>query len=118
MFHRQWDILLDEELLRAMENGIRIVCPDNVTRLFFPWVFTYSADYPEKYSSHLFSRSWCISDTIAELLLAPSDPWAKSLVLVASPKSVTYIIWEHRTISEAPYLDATIKLDRSWSRPQ
>lgn len=49
MFHKQWDILLDSELLHAMEDGIRILCPDNVTRLFFPWMFTYSADYPEKY---------------------------------------------------------------------
>ncbi|KAH6893803.1 hypothetical protein BKA70DRAFT_1534526 [Coprinopsis sp. MPI-PUGE-AT-0042] len=49
MFHAQWDVLLgDHELLDAMKHGIVIVCLDGVPRRFFPTVFTYSADYPEK----------------------------------------------------------------------
>jgi hypothetical protein len=31
-----------------MRIGVKIRCCDGVTRLFFPRVFTYSADYPEK----------------------------------------------------------------------
>ena len=48
VFHAQWSILLDEELVKAMRDGERIICPDGKPRLFFPRVFTYSADYPEK----------------------------------------------------------------------
>lgn len=48
-FHKQWSILLDRELLDAMEVGIRLVCPDGRARLFYPRIFTYSADYPEKF---------------------------------------------------------------------
>jgi hypothetical protein len=36
-----------------MEFGVKILCPDNTTRLFFPRVLTYSADYPEKYVLYL-----------------------------------------------------------------
>ncbi|KAH6908719.1 hypothetical protein BKA70DRAFT_1426611 [Coprinopsis sp. MPI-PUGE-AT-0042] len=48
LFHHQWRILMDAELLRAMEFGIKILFPDGVFRLVFPRLFTYSADYPEK----------------------------------------------------------------------
>ena len=47
-FHAQWDILLDEEFVEAYRNGVKILCGDGVTRLFYPRIFTYSADYPEK----------------------------------------------------------------------
>ncbi|RXW11204.1 hypothetical protein EST38_g14651, partial [Candolleomyces aberdarensis] len=49
LFHAQWAILLDDELLRAIEEGIVITCCDGVQRRFFIRIFTYSADYPEKY---------------------------------------------------------------------
>ncbi|KAH6890807.1 hypothetical protein BKA70DRAFT_1441710 [Coprinopsis sp. MPI-PUGE-AT-0042] len=48
MFHAQWKIMLDDDLLEAMEKGIVIMCPDGIERRFFPRIFTYSADYPEK----------------------------------------------------------------------
>ena len=48
VFHQQWLALLNEELIGAMKNGLRINCADGITRLFFPRLFTYSADYPEK----------------------------------------------------------------------
>ena len=48
-FHGQWDVLLDEEFVDAYQNGIKIRCGDGVERLFYPRIFTYSADYPEKY---------------------------------------------------------------------
>jgi hypothetical protein len=46
--HAQWDILLDDDFLHAYEHGIVITCSDGVCRRFYPRIFTYSADYPEK----------------------------------------------------------------------
>ncbi|KAJ2920916.1 hypothetical protein H1R20_g16181, partial [Candolleomyces eurysporus] len=48
LFHAQWAILLDDELLKAIEEGIVITCRDGIQRRFFIRIFTYSADYPEK----------------------------------------------------------------------
>ncbi|KAF6761428.1 hypothetical protein DFP72DRAFT_1062420 [Ephemerocybe angulata] len=48
LFHKQWSILLDEDLIGAMRDGVLLLCPDEESRLFFPRIFTYSADYPEK----------------------------------------------------------------------
>jgi Plavaka transposase len=50
MFHAQWEILLDDELRHAMKHGIVIKCHDGVERRFYPRIFTYSADYPEKWA--------------------------------------------------------------------
>ena len=49
IFHAQWKDLLDEGFLQAYEHGIVLVCGDNIKRRLFPRIFTYSADYPEKY---------------------------------------------------------------------
>ena len=48
LMHAQWEILLDAEFLDAYEHGILIKCCDGITRRFYPRIFTYSADYPEK----------------------------------------------------------------------
>ncbi|KAG2057274.1 hypothetical protein BDR06DRAFT_980942 [Suillus hirtellus] len=48
LFQAQWKILLDEEFLEAYEHGMVILCCDGVKRRFYPQVFTYSVDYPEK----------------------------------------------------------------------
>jgi hypothetical protein len=48
VLHTQWSVLLDDELIEAWLYGIPIKGPDGVTRLFFPRIFVYSADYPEK----------------------------------------------------------------------
>jgi hypothetical protein len=48
VLHAQWSILLDDKFLEAWLNGIVINCPDGIIRLFFPRIFVYSADYPEK----------------------------------------------------------------------
>jgi hypothetical protein len=47
-FHKQWKVLLDDEFLEAYEHRIVILCCDNIQRRFYPRIFTYSADYPEK----------------------------------------------------------------------
>ena len=54
-FHAQWRILLDDEFLEAYEHGIVITCQDQVKRRMYPRIFTYSADYPEKYATMLSS---------------------------------------------------------------
>ena len=53
LFHAQWCVLLDDEFLDAYEHGIVITCSDQVKRRIFPRIFTYSADYPEKYVAAL-----------------------------------------------------------------
>ena len=48
LFHAQWKILLDEDFLYVYTHGIVIKCFDGVSRCFYPRIFSYSADYPEK----------------------------------------------------------------------
>lgn len=48
LFHEQWKVLLDDEFLHAYEHGVVITCCDGIKRRFYPRIFTYSADYPEK----------------------------------------------------------------------
>ncbi|KAG1765159.1 hypothetical protein EV702DRAFT_981687 [Suillus placidus] len=48
LFQAQWKVLLDDEFLEAYEHGIVILCCDGVEHRFYPQIFTYSADYPEK----------------------------------------------------------------------
>ena len=52
LFHAIWKIILDDEFVEAYKNGIVIKCHDGVLHCVFPWIFTYSADYPEKYIEH------------------------------------------------------------------
>jgi hypothetical protein len=49
LFQKQWGVMLDDELLEAMEHGLVLICPDGKPRCFYPRIFTYSADYPEKW---------------------------------------------------------------------
>jgi hypothetical protein len=50
-FHEQWKVILDDNFIEAWKHGIVILCPDGIMRRFYPRIFTYSADYPEKYVS-------------------------------------------------------------------
>jgi hypothetical protein len=49
LFHAVWRLLLDKEFCQAYEHGITVTCADRIIRRVFPRIFTYSADYPEKY---------------------------------------------------------------------
>jgi len=49
LFHEQVKILLDDEFVEAYEHGIVIMCWDGIRCHFYPRIFTYSADYPEKW---------------------------------------------------------------------
>lgn len=44
--------VFDDEFIEAYRHGIVVLCPDGVNRRVFPRLFTYSADYPEKYALH------------------------------------------------------------------
>jgi hypothetical protein len=59
LFHACWDILLDQHFVRAYRHSIVLKCADGVLRRIFPRIFTYSADYPEK---------WVLSVKIGRLL--------------------------------------------------
>lgn len=48
LFHAQWEILLDDEFIDAYLHGIVVLCCDGILRRFYPRIFIYSADYPEK----------------------------------------------------------------------
>lgn len=48
LLHAQWEILLNDEFMEVYKHGIVINCCDGKTRRFYPRLFTYSADYPEK----------------------------------------------------------------------
>ncbi|TFK17089.1 hypothetical protein FA15DRAFT_605762 [Coprinopsis marcescibilis] len=56
MFHAQWAILLDQDLIDAMTNGVVLLCHDGIERRFYPRIFTYSADYPEKVAISLIKQ--------------------------------------------------------------
>jgi hypothetical protein len=49
LFHACWKIMLDEEFIYVYRHGIVLKCVDGVMRRVYPRIFTYSADYPEKY---------------------------------------------------------------------
>jgi hypothetical protein len=44
-----WSLLLDDSFVKAYTHGILIPCGDGVKRRIFPRIFTYAADYPEKW---------------------------------------------------------------------
>ncbi|KIM75847.1 hypothetical protein PILCRDRAFT_98847 [Piloderma croceum F 1598] len=50
-FHEQWKVLLDDAFIEAWKHSMVILCCDGIHRRFYPRIFTYSADYPEKNTS-------------------------------------------------------------------
>ena len=44
-----WSKILDDKFIHAYKYGIVIKGVDGIERRVYPWLFTYSADYPEKY---------------------------------------------------------------------
>jgi hypothetical protein len=49
LMQKVWDLLLDSDFLEAYEHGFVMECLDGILRRFYPRLFTYSADYPEKW---------------------------------------------------------------------
>jgi len=48
--HGVWGQLLDHDFVQSYCHGFTMECLDGIWRRFYPWIFTYSADYPEKYA--------------------------------------------------------------------
>jgi hypothetical protein len=46
--HAQWEILLDDDFVAAYEHGMVVACYDDMLCRFYPRIFIYSTDYPEK----------------------------------------------------------------------
>jgi hypothetical protein len=50
LFHEAWKVLLDKDFIHAYVHGVVMDCADGIKRRIYPRIFTYSADYPEKYN--------------------------------------------------------------------
>lgn len=48
LMHAILRLVFDAKFVEAYEKGFEFLCYDNIIRRFFPCLFTYSADYPEK----------------------------------------------------------------------
>ena len=48
LMHAVWDMLLDDEFIKACDEGLEILCYDKILRDVFPWIYLYGADYPER----------------------------------------------------------------------
>ncbi|KZP26571.1 hypothetical protein FIBSPDRAFT_781724, partial [Athelia psychrophila] len=48
LFQAVWGELLDPEFVHCYEHGFTGMCSDGIVRRFYPRIFSYSADYPEK----------------------------------------------------------------------
>jgi hypothetical protein len=60
LMHGVWAKIFDGDFMEAYEHGIVLECQDGISRRFFPRVFTYSADYPEKLQ--LFFNTTTVTD--------------------------------------------------------
>ena len=49
LMHGVWRFLLDKDFIHAYRYGMVVKCADGVGRRVYPRIFTYSADYPEKW---------------------------------------------------------------------
>lgn len=73
LMHAVWKFLLDDEFLHAYKYGMVLQCQDGIERRIYPRIFTYSADYPEKYA---FLFLYCVisfTDFVRVLLATIRD---------------------------------------------
>jgi hypothetical protein len=85
LFHACWEILLDEDFVSAYRHGIILKCADGVTRRVFPRIFTYSADYPEKYILLQFFSRQSVHSSFYRVLIAT----IKDMGLCPCPRCLT-----------------------------
>ena len=117
LMHAVWAILLDDDFLYAYEHRIIILCPDDRSRRFFPRIFTYLANYPEKWAYKIF-WSWqllwwspCNRALLATIRNFGSCPCPQCLV----PKSkipeagTAFDKWQHE---KSRHVD---NLNRNWN---
>ena len=68
--HGAWNIILDDDFIHAYTFGIVIMCIDGIECRVYPQIFTYSADYPEKYVLSPITLFDLISHLLIRVLLA------------------------------------------------
>lgn len=49
LMHGVLQLVMDDDFVYAYKHGIVITCWNGTKHRIFPHIFTYSADYPEKY---------------------------------------------------------------------
>ena len=72
LMHAVWKFLLDDEFIHAYKYGMVIQCADSIKCHIYPHIFTYSADYPEKwvcFADFLYACSYNFSTTECYLQL-------------------------------------------------
>ena len=67
LIHAVWRLLLDDDFVHAYKYGIVIKCHDGIERRVYPRIFTYSADYPEKWVNFELPVCICIVDSFSQL---------------------------------------------------
>jgi hypothetical protein len=55
LVHLIWLLILDDDFMHAYVYGLKHQFGDGQTRIVYPRIFTYAADYPEKYESNTYS---------------------------------------------------------------
>ena len=65
-----WNIILDDDFIHACTYGIVVMCIDGIERRLYPRIFTYSADYPEKFALSLTDVHNLASNLFLRVLLA------------------------------------------------
>lgn len=92
---------MDDEFIEAYKHGIIITCCDGIKRRFYPRIFTYSADYPEK-CANLLSFKWtqylimCSRIILASIRNLGICPCPRCLI----PKSLTHSLGMTRDMSK------------------
>lgn len=56
LMHAVWGQILDKDFIASYRHGFVMHCLDGVWRRFYPRIFSYSADYPEKYGMTICSN--------------------------------------------------------------
>ena len=64
--HAVWKFLLDDKFIHAYKYGMVIRCADSIEHCIYLHIFTYSADYPEKWvcsADFLYAHSYAFATT-------------------------------------------------------
>ncbi len=84
-----WKLILDDEFIQVYTYGMVLTCIDGIERRIYPRIFTYSADYPEKYVvQHYFIH---LSENISEFSLQQSESKASVLAQDALYPVINYV---------------------------
>ena len=91
--HGVWGQILDDDFIAAYRHGFVMESLDGVWRRFYPRIFTYAADYPEKSVTSIvhvleFAADWVYLAN-AELSWRPSE--------ITATAHARAVLWPKRT---------------------